>query len=356
MFVSCLELLDRDETLQEHHEAMLLEARQVEKDKTDRSSSGGLFKGVFKNQATYDDVARGIIRDYEDGIDRCPRCAWELEEGECNHCGFSIEDNSGFSDDDERSFSTDYDGHDFGELESELDGEMDIEDGDAFGYDFDLHHHARLPIHNEAHRRHPAGAAPHRAISVHSDSGTDHTATLDDEVADEVGQIYNYNYSDETTGDEDESGSEEMRSFIDDDELEEELQEESDGSTVRTRTPRSPISISSNPDPGIEYNFSTTNSVTSGLDELEEEDDVEEDGIIPARKPPGRILRRNRVVMESSEDEESDTGESEIRTVDGGMDDEGDASETPTLEPPSPPRPAADRRAYREAQRARRRR
>ena len=35
------------------------------------------------------------IRDYEDGVDRCPFCTWELEDGMCNRCGLPIDEDGG---------------------------------------------------------------------------------------------------------------------------------------------------------------------------------------------------------------------------------------------------------------------
>ena len=50
----------------------------------------------------------GPILDAGDGVERCPECTWELEDGECNQCGWSPDmgdDDSYDSDDDERDIS-----------------------------------------------------------------------------------------------------------------------------------------------------------------------------------------------------------------------------------------------------------
>lgn len=35
-----------------------------------------------------------VILDHEDGVERCPNCTWELEAGECFHCGYNMSDDS----------------------------------------------------------------------------------------------------------------------------------------------------------------------------------------------------------------------------------------------------------------------
>lgn len=99
MFISRVELLPEDETTAEHDEAKRIEAQLIETDRTTRTDGvPGLFKGVFgQAQLQY----RGPIRDVEDGVMRCPMCAWEMEDGECGQCGYAEE---GFSDGD--SFDT----------------------------------------------------------------------------------------------------------------------------------------------------------------------------------------------------------------------------------------------------------
>ncbi|KKY29018.1 putative ring finger domain-containing protein [Phaeomoniella chlamydospora] len=356
MFVSREELLPRDDTLQEHHEAMLAEAQLVETDKRDKSATGGLFKGVFKNASILGQAARAVLRDLEDGVDRCPMCSWELEDGLCNHCGFDAAGSVDFSDDDGQSISTDYDGHGFGD--SETDGDMSLQDFDYDGidYDFDVHHHIRLPIHRDFHHRLEGedGTTANSAISVTSDSEGDVTPIYGRE--DEM-----HLESDDSDDDSDDSSnSSEMRSFIDDDEGD----SEDDDATVRTRSPISGF----NTYPGnvtVHYNASVTTSATS------EDDDSEEEIVTTSRKAPHRTAprRQRRVVDSDSEDE--DVAESTAR--EGGDDEEVDqlselhstASSSPpravrgeflpleSLTSSPPPRSAASRRARRVSQRAR---
>lgn len=65
----------------------------MEKDKKSSSSSDGkgLFRGQFENSPREHAPA---IRDVEDGVFRCPHCAWELthELEYCISCGYSVDD------------------------------------------------------------------------------------------------------------------------------------------------------------------------------------------------------------------------------------------------------------------------
>ena len=73
------------ETTEEHLIAKLEEASTVEHDRSNTDSkSGGLFRGCFRGSLMI--PRNGVIRDMEDGVERCPYCAWELEGGFCNSC------------------------------------------------------------------------------------------------------------------------------------------------------------------------------------------------------------------------------------------------------------------------------
>jgi hypothetical protein len=95
MFVSRVELLPEDETTAEHEEAKRVEAQLIETDRAQREDGEpGLFKGAFSRNRLH---IHGPIHDVEDGVMRCPNCAWEMEDGECGHCGYA-EHESDFSD------------------------------------------------------------------------------------------------------------------------------------------------------------------------------------------------------------------------------------------------------------------
>ena len=127
VFVSRNELLPDGETTDEHNNYVKEEADLVAKDKASTDErTGGLFKGCF-NRSRFR-VTVGAFHDPSDGVDRCPTCHWELEEGFCNQCGEMVDphEHLGFSDYDDDSLSED----------DELDHELDAEDAAAvFGAD-----------------------------------------------------------------------------------------------------------------------------------------------------------------------------------------------------------------------------
>lgn len=132
MFISRIELLPEDESINEHQLAKEEEAAQVKRDET----GSGLFGAVFKEPQRL--VRRRpirtmqpgepfpSIRDEADGVNRCPQCLWELEDGECLHCGYLIHDDfSGSEDDSEDEPADDSDlDHDIDAVDIELSEDM----------------------------------------------------------------------------------------------------------------------------------------------------------------------------------------------------------------------------------------
>ena len=88
IFANRAELMPVGETTEEHKQWQDEEAALVEKD---RSSTDGLFRGCFKILARRPMTLAAPIRDDEDNVDRCPRCTWELEDGQCGSCGYPFE-------------------------------------------------------------------------------------------------------------------------------------------------------------------------------------------------------------------------------------------------------------------------
>lgn len=135
IFIGRAELLPAGETIEQHTKWQKEEADAVQQDKdNDDARAGGLFKGCFKSGHASRPSLQ-VIRDQEDGVERCPVCSWELEDGECVQCGLFFDDNgeltwtdsfTGFSDMDEMS-EQDLSGED-------LDAEMDMDDADFDGY------------------------------------------------------------------------------------------------------------------------------------------------------------------------------------------------------------------------------
>ena len=82
----------------------------MEADKT----TGGLFPECFRHNEGRS--GHHVIRDLADGVDRCPECAWEMEDGVCPDCGFP----GFFSDESEDEYNS-------------LDGSMVAEVQNAWG-------------------------------------------------------------------------------------------------------------------------------------------------------------------------------------------------------------------------------
>ena len=126
VFISRAELLPGGETTGDHKKLQREEMELVERDKNnvDRSVCG-LFRGSFR----YDPLNIRAIRDDEDGVERCPRCMWELEEGFCLRCHAGLDDDGlmpeDFSDLDDRLSESTYD-----ESDEEMELEIDMEDRD----------------------------------------------------------------------------------------------------------------------------------------------------------------------------------------------------------------------------------
>jgi len=126
IFISRAELLPGGETTGDHRKWQREEMELVERDKnnTDRSV-GGLFRGSFKSPH----LNLRAIRDDEDGVERCPRCMWELEDGLCLRCHAGLSDDGmtagDFSDLDDQLSASTYDTSD-----EEMDLEIDMENRD----------------------------------------------------------------------------------------------------------------------------------------------------------------------------------------------------------------------------------
>ncbi|KAK5112905.1 hypothetical protein LTR62_003727 [Meristemomyces frigidus] len=222
VFASGSQLLPDGETTEEHGSLVKEEADLVAKHKADADPrTGGLFKGAFSRGH-----ARWIpLHDPLDGVERCPRCHWEIEDGECGQCGLEMGDGGSDWSADDLDSDPELD-HDFGDYDvdaedlarmrqgqnyarepgsDEEDGWRGMDDMDpalieaVFG-DGSMPRE-RQPGHGH-HRHYHAGPIP---IPIHSD--------VDD------------------SDDDDEEHDSEMEGFIDD-EAEEESSDEGEGSDV----------------------------------------------------------------------------------------------------------------------------
>lgn len=151
MFTSNAELLEKGETTSEHSKNQREEAEKLEADKTsDHPNTGGLFQGCFKPKPHH----LGPIFDADDGVTRCPNCAWELEEDECVNCGYHAEDGT-IGDSEDFSDMTDEDDED-DDNEDDDDEEMDDDMTDYDGawvddYPNPLPFHVAQQLYDEAH-------------------------------------------------------------------------------------------------------------------------------------------------------------------------------------------------------------
>jgi hypothetical protein len=109
------------------------EAERLERDRANNHpTEGGLFGGLFKPKAP---PLQPVI-DIDDGVARCPHCAWELEDGvNCAGCGYRYRPHSVGTDD-----SADYSDSDLDSLDGmeDLDGDGNSEDdyADPYGNEF----------------------------------------------------------------------------------------------------------------------------------------------------------------------------------------------------------------------------
>ncbi|CAG8065037.1 unnamed protein product [Penicillium olsonii] len=99
MFTGRAELVDKGESTKEHAKNQKEEADRLDQDKANNHPTrGGLFGGLFRPKAA---VPQPVI-DVDDGVVRCPHCAWELEEGDtCAGCGYVYQPDENESDDSE---------------------------------------------------------------------------------------------------------------------------------------------------------------------------------------------------------------------------------------------------------------
>jgi hypothetical protein len=135
--INKVELLPAGETLEQHTKWQKDHADIIQQDRNNpEPRKGGLWRGFFRRVGPR--IPRPALRDVEDGVDRCPYCQWELEDGMCQRCGLPFDENGtgtwDFSDGlSERS------GHGLpSELGSELDVDVEInmnDDGEIDEFD-----------------------------------------------------------------------------------------------------------------------------------------------------------------------------------------------------------------------------
>jgi hypothetical protein len=272
VFISRAELLPKGETLDEHKKWQKDEADAVQQDKDNKDTrNGGLFKGCFRTRGP----SLHALRDQEDGVDRCPMCHWELEDGECQQCGLVFDESgelsladsfTGFSDMDETSE------HDV----EDLDAAIDMEDAE---YDAYNNWENYIPDQDSFMMRRflEAGIPPHAAAfarrrpMTHSEAGSRRSYSQSigtDMYGDEMHTV-----EEEDEEEQDEQDSE-MNDFIDDEDI-----EASTSGSATSSTP-GPVTQPPNSRPRTQGRVrrvveSETSSTISGA--IEEEDEDEED-------------------------------------------------------------------------------
>lgn len=216
IFVSRAQLLPAGETIEDHKRWQKDEADIVEKDKKNDSPRGGLFAGRFKRFHHHNASA---IRDVEDGVDRCPLCAWELtEDGRCTSCAFDFDHGYPLSDSASLSVSEMTDDDDdafFIGDELEL---FDTLGSDAMTPPEESAHRGVIQLGNLNHRLPPRRSAEIETRTPHGINTPDHYAQRSRFPSDlerlHFRSIANDEFgdTDEDTSEEDDLGS--LRDFI----------------------------------------------------------------------------------------------------------------------------------------------
>ena len=91
IFANRPELMPVGETTQDYKRWQEEESALVEKDRATAGLKGGLFRGCFRRTRRRQWAA---IRDDGDGVNRCPECLWELEDGICPQCSIPASSDS----------------------------------------------------------------------------------------------------------------------------------------------------------------------------------------------------------------------------------------------------------------------
>ncbi|OJD18723.1 hypothetical protein AJ78_01260 [Emergomyces pasteurianus Ep9510] len=145
IFISRAELLEGNETTKEHLSNKQAETEKIDSHKRNTDPlNGGLFEGCFKSALPFNQPINDII----DGVTRCPRCTWELEDGSCIHCGFGVEGYDSFdpSDQDDSISMTD--------AAEDIEDGFSTVDGDYFAeLEYHMHHHHHHHHHDDMHHQ-----------------------------------------------------------------------------------------------------------------------------------------------------------------------------------------------------------
>lgn len=285
MFTSRAELLDKEETTDEHKKNHQEEIDRLDKDKANEDpSKGGLFGGLFKKPPPLKPIV-----DVEDGVVRCPECSWELDsESFCVACGYR-----------EGEELSDYTGTDLSETDYDgsaiFDEDDDFEDAEE---DMDLPSYMQYRFPGSRFMPPLSGAMAERFFGIHPGAWRPEDFVNNIPSLDTDGFEYD--------GYGDEPDDYEMDSFIDDedpgddDDLGSEGNMDSDHSTVVGSERNRQVPVIRYPDAGRRPQEINT-SDNSGED-LSDEDDYSEG-------PPRRMMPGSLYPYYDDEDEDEDEDE-----------------------------------------------
>lgn len=346
MFISRVELLPEDETVEEHRQGREEEAVLLAADR----AGPGLFKGVFsRSLSPRIHYGQGVL-DPEDNVYRCPECHWELEDGQCTRCGFNEYEpgDSEFDSDEESGGSQSISIH---TIESDYDGEEEDLDH-PFEYD---------------------GLAPFNDAFEGSISDAPDTEGYYEDDYDEMDGFVDDR--DEPFGDDDANSESTMTTqhagagtWGPETPYE---QESEDGTTESTSLDgqhhrHHRHHHAAHDDSASQTTTQGTQSdVHTNYDESTDESEQDSRPFIPSNR-----LRAPRIVISDDEDEEDEQEHTEVMTTENSEDDEdedgdGDSSDNSEREAEErgseseesdirPPQPSSRRRQHLQSQRARR--
>ncbi|KAI4171308.1 MAG: hypothetical protein LQ343_004385 [Gyalolechia ehrenbergii] len=182
-FINTAALLPPGENTEDHRKFQRDEAEIVERDRANQSPDGGLFNGRFKPLLRQ----RAPIRDAADGVIRCPTCAWELEDGMCNSCGYILGLDAFSYHDEDEDFNSDAQSFSSLELEEILADHPDYLDYDSTGSGNYRSHRRHMD-----HVRRRAGLPPQRPLNRHNrprlaSASPVYGSSEDDYLSDEYG-------------------------------------------------------------------------------------------------------------------------------------------------------------------------
>ena len=370
LFISRAELMPAGENTEKHSNANMEEAAIVERDKADTDPrTGGLFRGCFRGCSM---GTHAIIRDVEDGVERCPNCAWELEDGYCDGCGINygsdvesyygdstpsvdfdhsetdMTASDGFHEHIADYHDDDYHVHD---PLNEWTGGEPAEVGDDISFDGDGHAlHAPNAYNGDfAFEREVARALAGRPIRPNGSSGTAQTPHhYAPSMLSEVTTTYSggdgfsdmEDEIDENGGEDDDDDEEDDDEDDDDDSLSGFIVQDDSGVVHalechmnRARAHSEDTDVQEQLDPIEHFRHEHSNElywVNDSADDSEDPSDTEDEAFHLGNRvssspsnpssedevpvPPQHSRKRRRIAHEFSDDEESDSGEESVRS------------------------------------------